>query len=59
MALDGPDRDPPRFDWELDNDDKADEGEVEVEEEGQKNTLFRVCPFILANEFCERLAFFG
>lgn len=25
----------------------------------QKSTLLTVCPFILGNEFCERLAFYG
>lgn len=25
----------------------------------QRSTLLTVCPFILGNEFCERLAFYG
>ena len=31
------------------------------QEEGQKrrSTLLTICPFILGNELCERLAFYG
>lgn len=52
------------FDWaapELDpavaKDDTADDDVSDKPE--RVATLFRVCPFILGNEFCERLAFFG
>lgn len=31
----------------------------EAPHEERVRTLFRVCPFILGNEFCERLAFYG
>ena len=36
-------------------------GEAPQEQPAPKriSTLFRVCPFILGNEFCERLAFYG
>ncbi|KAK9868107.1 hypothetical protein WJX84_007847 [Apatococcus fuscideae] len=33
--------------------------EEEPNQPKQRSTLFTVCPFILGNEFCERLAFYG
>lgn len=31
----------------------------EASQDSQRSTLFTVCPFILGNEFCERLAYYG
>ena len=36
-----------------------DEARIAPRRSKQKSTLLTVCPFILGNEFCERLAFYG
>ena len=36
-----------------------DESRAESSNPKQNSTLLTVCPFILGNEFCERLAFYG
>lgn len=42
-------------------DDAAADRRLRAPEESmpQKSTLLTVCPFILGNEFCERLAYYG
>lgn len=36
-----------------------DESRIEAQQKKSRSTLLTVCPFILGNEFCERLAFYG
>lgn len=50
------------FDFQVNGDDRSAVATSDAEGSSQRpriSTLFRVCPFILGNEFCERLAFYG